>query len=135
MLIDRDSLTLFVRQSEVVCTVDEEVAAVMRRPLSSGVTNPGFRTVGDAEGELSRSKESIVDFAAEFNRDGYSDDSPVNFGISLFYLAYVVMVRSNSIHEVSALLKQVHFQPKGGTEELAKELLDTQATLRERNLK
>lgn len=135
VLIDRDSLTLFVRQSEVVRTVDEEVAAVMRRPLSSGVTNTGFRTVGDAEGELSRSKESIVDFAAEFNRDGYSDDSPVNFGISLFYLAYVVMVRSNSIHEVSALLKQVHFQPKGGTEELAKELLDTQATLRERNLK
>ena len=29
VLIDRDSLTLFVRQSEVVRTVDEEVAAVM----------------------------------------------------------------------------------------------------------
>lgn len=141
VLIDRESLTLFVRQSAIVSEVDQVVAGVMELPLTRDVTNPdllasmlpavGLGAIVSVEECLQHTKSDVVSFAAEFSRRKRFDSpaTSVGQGISLLYLAYFLMTSRESVIETQELLDKSGIVLSGGTQELAIELWATRMSL------
>ena len=112
--VDRETLEVFFRQSELVGDVDRELARATRGTISqrrSGNTQDlsprlhflGFQTITEIEDVLRLRRRCVVEFARHWlNRSRLGN---VNPGISIFYLIYVEAAQQLSSEGLASQLR------------------------------
>jgi putative GTP pyrophosphokinase len=107
--LDRDSLIAFVKNNILVKEIDNAIATSVKSRLyqsndliASLIDNLLFlkiSTIASLKNALSENKELIIAFAIKWfsdNDDEYEDTSEIYIGISIFYLCYVLLAKTQS---------------------------------------
>jgi putative GTP pyrophosphokinase len=98
--LDKSSLEVYARVSTLCHSIDEQIARETARTLSEFVFVDyalarldwlGVKNLSQVDAHLKAHSESIVKFAAELLGPGEAKDRKVSRGMSLFYLAYVLV--------------------------------------------
>ena len=100
--LDRTSLAAFIQQNLVVARLDQAIAVAAGRTLVERDEEStehllgrmlflGFATVADVEAKLSANEDKLVRFVQRFSIGSTSTDSTFLRGISLWYLAFLLL--------------------------------------------
>jgi putative GTP pyrophosphokinase len=137
--IDQDSVAAVIRADAVIQELDAFVAAALKESLSPDpdITAGslavelrwlGLRTIADVQGSIRQRHRQIREFVNLWaRRVTPSPSSQVYAGISLFYLAYIVVSEAKSIDKVIAYLEAGSIGPEDESErrQVAERVLGT----------
>lgn len=134
--IDQDSIKAFINRDEIR-ELDQKVAKALGRPFNSDVDATaggiaaelqwvGLQSVADIQAAASANKKLIVDFAKHWSkRLKGTPRTEVNGGISLFYLAYILIAENGSKDRVKAYLQAQSIGPAEDRGSIAEEVIET----------
>lgn len=138
--IDQDSIHALISSSKETEELDREVAVALRRPfkaesnrsgsLAKDLQQAGFQTIGEVTEALRARRHAIVGFAVIWV--AYLDQRPglvVSRGISLFYLAYLVVTDGTSSDRVTTYLTAAGIGEPSEAGEIAENLLKARREL------
>jgi len=117
LLIDKASLSSYIRNSELVNRLDREIVgeSIKLHSISEDLVDSelkrcsyfGIDTIKQLDILLQKNEKLIINFAEKWLSipDPFDDDDGiVHYGISLFYLDYILIAKSNNIDRINEYL-------------------------------
>ena len=135
VLINQASLKSYVLKSQQVRSLDQKISHIVNADLelkdhffgylTTVFTYLGVKTIG----ELDEIVQEIGDELLNFPRNGlkHKQGEKVNWGTSLFYLAYAIVGRRGSSREVADYLEHFKIETPESRQELTQQILEAYA--------
>lgn len=134
VLIDKISIKqLLDNENSIVSTLDQEICVIANASRIVGTADLekeikrlkylGFNTIEEIQTALNQHKEKIIELATAWLTKP-DDNNVLRAGISMFYLAYVVISVDGSSETVENYLNEFNIDEKENREEIAMEILE-----------
>jgi ppGpp synthetase/RelA/SpoT-type nucleotidyltranferase len=132
VMVDKASLMAFLTNSELVKNLDAEIASFGGAIIQHDEDTPtrfirfaqffGIETIGELEEHLKNNSEQVIAFAKKWLEGKRHKE--MTLGISLFYLGYVLIARTNNPEQIANYLDMMVIVVPN-QEELIKRILKT----------
>lgn len=133
--IDKDSLIAFARTNNSFQSIENNLASLANwriiendDTLGSYVERlnyVGIHTIGELEDVFQACKDLILKFAENWVEGKQEKERPIQRGISLFYLCYVLQAQAQDENKVVKYLKKYRIKRMGtSVEEIAHEIIE-----------
>jgi hypothetical protein len=111
--IDLESVEVLVHQDSYVAEVDGEIASSHNAALADGslstsverLVRAGFKTIAEVQAAMHANRSEIVKYADLLMPASGSADAKINRGVSLFYLAYVHVLKARDEKRFESFLE------------------------------
>jgi ppGpp synthetase/RelA/SpoT-type nucleotidyltranferase len=119
--IDESSLDAFMRRDPLVEEMDTQIAAQFGAPTSTSVGATadfaaerlrlgGLVTIADVATALRKHRDDVIRLATAWLRQRASPSDALSRGMSVFYLAYVIVLRSGDEERVRSFMESARLQ-------------------------
>ena len=132
--LDKVSLNEFINDSPIVRQIDEDISSIINIPIGKNFDRGsvdlkrlqflGIESIKQLNEELLKNSELIIDFAEKLLlEDDVHTMSTIRKGISIFYLAYVLIGTTRDVSYVEKYLNQFDIEEGQLRKEFAQEIV------------